>query len=220
MMTRSCRFCEPITLKGYLILMRHCYLLVLALITLTSTGESFARPSADPDFKKNDSMLVTPDALFRVPVPLQVAAWASFHELHNRGLVVDPTLAMLSGVKNPFCVKEISFVILKDTFRLEFKVDSLCVGALMAMPPEPLEPDTADTTAKYQQDIQVKISSGILTPVKYAWPQTMPLDSATIRALYKISFEDKGDLGWHELFGSFDNDELLVCDSTRAVIIR
>ncbi|MCM2272947.1 MAG: hypothetical protein NDJ18_10400, partial [candidate division Zixibacteria bacterium] len=138
----------------------------------------------------------------------------------NRGLVVDPTLAMLSGVKNPFCVKEISFVILKDTFRLEFKVDSLCVGALQAMPPEPLEPDSADTTALYKQDIQVKISSGVLTPVKYAWPQTMPLDSATIRALYKISFEDKGDLGWHELFGSFDADELLVCDSTRAVIIR
>ncbi len=219
-MTGSCRFCKLNGWKGLPISMRRCYLLLLAMVAMVATADTFARPSADPDFKKNDSMLVTPDALFRVPVPLQVAAWASFHELHNRGLVVDPTLAMLSGVKNPFCVKEISFVILKDTFRLEFKVDSLCVGALQAMPPEPLVPDTADTVAQYKQDIQVKISSGVLTPVKYAWPQTMPLDSATIRALYKISFEDKGDLGWHELFGSFDADELLICDSTRAVIIR
>jgi hypothetical protein len=153
-------------------------------------------------------------------VPLQVAAWASFHELIDRGLVVDPTLAMLSGVRNPFCVTEITVVITRDTSRIEFKVDGLCVGSLQATPEIPRAMDSADTILQYQRDIQVRISSGQLQPVKFSWPQTMPLDSASIRALYRISFEDKGDLGWHELFGNFDADELLVCDSVRPVIIR
>ena len=195
---------------------RIALILVLNLIGVTL----HAKDRPEPNFKKQDSMLVMPEALKRVPVPLQVAAWASFHELMDRGLVVDPTLAMLSGVRNPFCVKDITVVITRDSSRIEFKVDSLCAGAMLAYPQVPKEVDTNETIPRFQQDIQVRISSGQIQPVKFAWPQTMPLDSASIRALYRISFQDKGDLGWHELFGSFDADELLVCDSTRPVIIR
>lgn len=191
-------------------------ILAVSLIGVTLSAKD--RP--EQHFKKQDSMLVMPEALKRVPVPLQVAAWASFHELMDRGLVVDPTLAMLSGVRNPFCVKDISVVITKDTSRIEFKVDSLCAGAMLALPQYPVEVDTSETIPRFKQDIQVRISSGQIQPVKFAWPQTMPLDSASIRALYRISFQDKGDLGWHELFGSFDADELMICDSTRPVIIR
>lgn len=194
--------------------------LVLTLLLLwVAQDTAIARDRPGP-IHKRDSMMVYPEALKRVPVALQVSAWAVSHEIMNRGLVVDPTMAILSGAINPFCVYDMTVIITDDTTRIEFYLDSLCARR---NPNDTVEyyPDSVlDTLQSPFDDMRVQVVSSSLKPKKFYWPQNKRLEGATIRAIYRISFADKGDMGFHELFGRYNADELLMFDSTRTVIMR
>ncbi len=195
-------------------------LLLFAYLALIVSAETtVARDKPGPVYKR-DSMMVYPEALKRVPVALQVSAWAVSHEIMNRGLVVDPTMAMLSGAINPFCLHDLTVIITDDSTQIEFYVDSLCARR---NPNDTLEyyPDSVlDTLQSPFNDMRVQVVSSSLKPKKFYWPQNKRLEGATIRAIYRISFADKGDMGFQELFGRYNADELLMFDSTRAVIMR
>lgn len=193
--------------------------LIISLLFFFIASGLAAKDSAEI-VPKRDSMLVVPEAIKRVPVQLQVSAWAVFQEIMNRGMVVDPTLAMLSSARNPFCLRDMTIVITKDTCRIEVYVDSLCAGPTPVDSTQPPTDSMSDTLGIGVDDMQVRVVSSAIKPVKFYWPQNLRLDGASIRATYRIWFADKGDMGFQELFGKYNEEELLMYDSTRAVVLR
>ncbi len=194
--------------------------LVLALLLLGVAQDTVIARDRPGPIHKRDSMMVYPEALKRVPVALQVSAWAVSHEIMKRGLVVDPTMAMLSGAINPFCLYDMTVIITDDTTQIEFYLDSLCARKNPNDTTEYYPDSVLDTLQSPFDDMRVQVVSSSLKPKKFYWPQNKRLEGATIRAIYRISFADKGDMGFHELFGRYNADELLMFDSTRAVIMR
>ncbi len=188
------------------------------LLSLTAGGLA-AKDSAEA-VPKRDSMIVYPEAIKRVPVQLQVSAWAVFQEIMNRGMVVDPTLAMLSSARNPFCLYNMTIVITKDTCRIEVFVDSLCAGPTPFDSTLPPTDSMSDSLGIGIDDMRVRVVSSAIKPVEFYWPKNLRLDGSSIRATYRIWFADKGDMGFQELFGKYNEEELLMYDSTRAVILR
>lgn len=199
--------------------MRYRLLGLTVLIIVLNATNLIARDRPGPIFKR-DSLMVYPEALGRVPVSLQVAAWAVSHEIMKRGMVVDPTTAVISGAINPFCLYDMTVVITDDSSLIEFYVDSLCARRNPNDTAETITDTVYDPMENPFGDMRVQVITSQLKPREFRWPQNKRLDGASIHAIYRISFADKGDMGYQELFGKYSAEELLMFDSTRAVIMR